>query len=47
MESVVRHRNRLPRDVVKSPFLEAFKKMCKCGAWRHGLVVGFAVLVNA
>jgi len=30
--------NRLPREVVESPSLEVFKKMCRCGTSGHGLV---------
>lgn len=35
---VVRHRNRLHREVVKSPSLEALKKICGFGPWWYVLV---------
>lgn len=40
-EGLVKHWNRLPKEVVK-PSLEVFKKICGWGTYRHGLAVDLA-----
>ncbi|KAK4832481.1 LOW QUALITY PROTEIN: hypothetical protein QYF61_023528 [Mycteria americana] len=37
-ERVIKHCNRLPREVAESPSLKGVRKMCRCGISGHGLV---------
>ena len=39
-QSVVIHWNRLPKEVVDAPSLEAFQGQAGCGSGQPGLVVG-------
>ena len=40
MQRMVPHWNRLPKEVVDAPSLEAFKVRAGCGSGQPGLVVG-------
>lgn len=41
---IVKHWNKLPKEVATSPSLEVFGKPSKCVPWGHGSVVSLAVL---
>lgn len=43
-ERAIKHRIRLPRGVVESPWPWVLRKMCRCGTYRYSLVVDLALL---